>query len=315
MLHVSVILSLLMIYVCATSSNQSVRKLDSEIDYSDELGRFYYPVTYIKLPEGQEQTLTPINTKSGETYFYIFCYFYSYTLKSDKTLSAGELSIDKSTGVVTVKHLTTSAKGEVTITVTCSNEYEFTVVIDFLESKYLLGATTIYQTPFFVRTCPVPQATLVSQKGTPITTAINMFSIDQDLDDLLKFVGTTITTDFMYINITGYVKVDKNSTYTFYLQSAYNAQIEVNDEVIVSNYDVCPDISTEYHGSIELTKGYHKVLLHAVGGKKQNITFDGVEKLVGGWGFDFRYQINDGEKEYISLYYGIFIYYYYYYYI
>lgn len=195
---------------------------------------------------------------------------------------------------------------------TCSNEYEFTVVIDFLESKFLLGGTVIYQTPLFASSCPVPQATTSIQKGNLITTAINMFRIDQDEDDLLKFVGTSVTTKFMYINITGYVKVDKDSSYTFYLQSAYNAQIEVNDQVIVSNFDVCPDISTEYYGSIELTKGYHKVLLHAVGGNPQNLTFDGVKKEVGGWGFDFRYKIDNGEKEYISLYYGIFTYFIYY---
>lgn len=80
LLHVVMILSLLLINACAYSTNQSVRKLDSEIDYSDELGRFYYPVTYIKLPEGQEQTLTPINTKSGETYLYYFYCFFIVTL-------------------------------------------------------------------------------------------------------------------------------------------------------------------------------------------------------------------------------------------
>lgn len=54
-----------------------------------------------------------------------------------------------------------------------------------------------------------------------------------------------------------------------------------------------------------MTEGYHKVLLHTAAGGPKTDSDTGVE--IGGWGFDFKYQIDNGEKEYITLYYGIII--------
>lgn len=47
-----------------------LRNLESAVQSNDDLGKFYYPVSLLKLPKDQEQVLTPLNRKSGEKYLY-----------------------------------------------------------------------------------------------------------------------------------------------------------------------------------------------------------------------------------------------------
>lgn len=204
-----VVISLLSPFaVCTNSSNRNVRSLDSEVDYNDELGKFYYPITLIKLPEDQGQTLTPSNTRPGETYFAYLLLLYRYTLESSKTLTSEELSIDETTGVVSIKHVKTSKKGEVTVTVKCSNTYSFTIVIDFLESKYMIGAKLRYSTPYniYVEECRIPFKDEGNYyDGPTITTSINMFKMDQTMEELNKIIGESQDQTYIYFNITGYI--------------------------------------------------------------------------------------------------------------
>lgn len=43
------------------------RILESSVQSSDELGKFYYPVSLLKLPKDKKEVLKPLNTKDGET--------------------------------------------------------------------------------------------------------------------------------------------------------------------------------------------------------------------------------------------------------
>lgn len=69
---VVVILSSLACVTAGISSDKvdHARSLESAVESSDDLGKFYYPVSLLKLPKDQRQVLTPLNTKSGEKYFF-----------------------------------------------------------------------------------------------------------------------------------------------------------------------------------------------------------------------------------------------------
>ena len=81
---------------------------------------------------------------------------------------------------------------------------------------------------------------------------------------------------------TGYIKIEKDGLYEFYLTSDDGSKLDIDNEELVLNDGLHGMV--EKSGSLFLKKGYHKI----------DISFF---QLGGGSGLDLKMKAPDGEKE------------------
>lgn len=205
-------------------------------------------------------------------------------------------------------HKNESATGEVTITVTSSSKNEYVFIVDFLDDEYFAMAKYVYATPYWA---DCPQTTVInsgSGEGYFPAGALDFFGFDLTKERIAELFHYDMDSKgdfrFLYINITGEMKVVEKNDYTFYIQSDYGSLIEVDGNIVVSNYLTCNGSSVELFSSkISLDVGFHSIKLHVISGMKRS----GDDGMYGGYDFDFKYKIGDGEKQHFTLYNSIFL--------
>lgn len=288
----------------STNKNTVIRNLETEIN-TNELGNFYYPVSDLSLPQGYNQTLEPMNTKTNDEYvIFIFINFTRYTYECTRTLAPEEFSFDKNTGIIFIKFTDESTAGEFTITVTNSDEYKTSFIVRFLGEPYVKSAHYHFTSSTGVR-CPhvVPSSTY--SDGEFALGEVNMFSRDQSLDDLRSIFHRQSISMSFYINITGYFLVEEKGKYEFFVDGQFGSYIVIDDKVVVSTYEQCGASGETSSGEFELEAGFHPIVLNAQSGDPK--TFDD-KGTMGGWGFDFKYKKGNNVKQHFTLYNSIITY-------
>lgn len=212
------------------------------------------------------------------------------------------------TGELSIYHKNESAAGEVVITITSSSKNEYVFTVDFIEMEYFNVAKYVYATPYW-GDCPQTNSVgYSSDEGSFPEGPLDFFGVDLTQERVAEIFGYDLVKEgdfrFLYINITGYLYVPEEKSYTFFIQSAYGSLIELDEKIVVSNYQTCNGIDVELSSdAITLTPGYHSFKYHVISGFEQS----GDNGPYGGYGFDFKMKIGDGEKQHIELYNSIFI--------